>query len=74
VPVFISIPFQVQMLLPPVVVPIVEIQTDSQEKETLRHFQTEPKKKGISSILENPGRNTVATEIFGLDASSSAAI
>jgi hypothetical protein len=44
------------------------------KKETLRHFRTEPEKKGTSPILETPRRNTVAIEIFGLDASSSAAI
>jgi hypothetical protein len=68
------------MLLRPVAVPIVEIEASSQERETLRHFRTDPEKNGISPILENPGRHTVAIEIFGqieifgLDASSSAAI
>ena len=62
------------MVLRPVVVPIVEIEARSQGKETLRDFRTEPEKKGTSPILETPRRNTVATEIFGLDASSSAAI
>jgi hypothetical protein len=45
----ISTPFQVQMLLRPVAVPIVEIEASSQEKETLRHFRTDPEKNGISS-------------------------
>ncbi len=52
----------------------MEIEAGSQGKETLRHFQTEPEKKGTRPILETPRRNTVATDIFVLDASSSAAI